>query len=372
MSIEIREVKSRGELRTFIHLPGIIHKNHDPWIPPIYADDWKFFDAKKNKTFSYSDTILLLAFKDQKPVGRIMGLVNHRFNEQQNARDARFEFMECYNDKEVAHQLLNFVENWARQKGMTKMVGPMGFSDKDPQGFVIEGFDKQAIIATNCNFEYMVNLVTENGYSKLVDLLDYIIEIPDATMPVYRRVYERAIKSSGLVVHEFTSQKQFKPFIKPIFELINEAYRNIYGFVPLDDEEVNEFAKRYLPIVDPEFVKVLTFGEKLVGFVIALPCMSDGIKKSGGKLFPFGIFHILRSAKKTRKLDLMLGAIDEEFRNRGADVLMGMKVFESCRKRKITQIESHLVLETNTKMLAELTKAGGVVMKRFRIYQKML
>lgn len=154
--------------------------------------------------------------------------------------------------------------------------------------------------------------------------------------------------------------------------MINATYRHIYGFVPLDKEEVDEFAKRYLPIVDPEFVKVLTFQDRIVAFIIAIPCLSDGIKKSGGRLFPFGIYYILQSAKKTNKLDLMLGAIEEEFRNRGADVMMGMKIFESCRKHEITQIESHLVLETNTKMLAELTKIGGRVLKRFRIYQKAL
>jgi len=372
MSINVREVKTKSDLKAFIHLPEIIHRNHTVWIPPIYQDEWNYFNPKRNKSFRYSDTMLALAFEDKKPVGRIFGLINTRFNEQENSSDARFEFMECYNDAEVAHELLGFIENWAKQKGMTKLVGPMGFSDKDPQGFLIEGFDKQAIIATNCNYEYMINLVESYGFTKKVDLLDYIIGIPDETAPVYRRIFERAEKSSGLTIHEFKSQKQLKTLIKPIFELINSSYRNIYGFVPLDTEEIDEFAKRYLPIVDPQFVKVLAFNEKMVAFVIALPCMSDGIKKSRGRLFPFGIFHILRSAKKTHKLDLMLGAVDEEFRNRGADVLMGMKIFESCRKRKITQIESHLVLETNTKMLAELTKAGGQVMKRFRIYQKML
>ncbi len=372
MPVQIREVSTKSELRAFIHLPAEIHKNHVAWIPPIYQDEWKFFNPEKNKIFAESDTILALAFEDEKPIGRIMGLINHKFNAQQDISDARFEFMECYNQPGVAHWLLDFVEKWAWQKGMTKIVGPMGFSDKDPQGFVIEGYDKQAIIATNCNFEYMNDLVKNNGYSKLVDLLDYIIEIPDETAPIYRRIFERAEKSSGLTMHEFKSQRHLKPLIKPIFELINRTYGHIYGFVPLDDDEVAEFAKRYLPIVDPEFVKVLTFNGKMVAFVIALPCMSDGIKKSDGRLFPFGIFHILRSARKTKKLDLMLGAIDENFRNRGADVLMGMKIFESCRKRNITQIESHLVLETNTKMLAELTKAGGKLLKKFRIYQKML
>jgi hypothetical protein len=372
MTIQIREVRSKSDLKTFIHLPALIHKRHEAWIPPIYADEWKFFNPKKNKVFSYSDTILALAFNNGKAVGRIMGIINHRYNEQQNTSDARFEFMECYDETKVAHSLLAFVENWAQQKGMTKMVGPMGFSDKDPQGFVIEGFDKQAVIASNCNFGYMIKLVTSYGYSKQVDLLDYIIEIPEETSAIYRRIFERAEKSSGLIVHEFSSRKQLKPLIKPIFELINTTYRHIYGFVPLDDEEVNEFAKRYLPIVNPDFVKVLTFQDRMVAFIIAIPCMSDGIKKSGGRLFPFGIYHILQSAKRTNKLDLMLGAIEEDFRNRGADVMMGTKIFESCRKHKITKIESHLVLETNTKMLAELTKIGGQVLKRFRIYQKAL
>jgi len=215
MTIQVREVSAKSDLKTFIHLPAVIHKGHEAWIPPIYMDEWKFFNPEKNKVFSYSDTILALAFKNGNAVGRIMGIINHRYNEQQNTNDARFEFMECYNETEVAENLLAFVENWARQKGMTKMVGPMGFSDKDPQGFVIEGFDKQAVIASNCNFGYMINLVTNFGYSKQVDLLDYIIEIPEETSAIYRRIFERAEKSNGLIMHEFTSRKQLKPLINP-------------------------------------------------------------------------------------------------------------------------------------------------------------
>ena len=159
MPVIVKKVTTRKDLRIFIHLPERIHKDHQNWVPPIYMDERAFFNEKKNKSFKYCDTLLALAYKDGVPVGRIMGIINHRYNESHNEKDGRFCFMETWNDPEVFHALINHVEGWAREKGMVRLVGPLGFSDKDPQGFMVEGFKEPVVIATNANLPYMPDLI---------------------------------------------------------------------------------------------------------------------------------------------------------------------------------------------------------------------
>lgn len=372
MNITLKEVKTRKDLRKFIYYPASIHKNHDAWIPSIYPDDWKFFDPRKNKSFSYSDTVLLLASKNGKVVGRIMGLINNRYNEIHKENHARFAFMECEDQVDIAHSLLQYVENWARKKKMEKVIGPMGFSDKDPQGFLIEGFEHRAILETACNHPYMVKLIENEGYEKKVDLIDYLIKVPDKMPELYARIYSRLINNGEFKLVEFSTTKDIKRYIIPVLQLMNETYKKIYGYVPLTEKEMHEYAKRYLPILDPDFLKVVTKDEKVIGFVIAMPDLGKGLKKAKGRLFPIGILKILYYMKRTKHLVLLLGAIHSQYRGMGTDALIAVKILETAMKRGMTSIESHLILETNTKMNAEVIKAGGEKFKKFRIYSKAL
>jgi hypothetical protein len=188
--IVIKEVLTRKDLREFIYLPEKVHRNED-WLPPIYMDEWELFDRKKNKSFKYADARLLLAFIDGKPVGRIMGLINRRYNEINKEQHGRFCFMECYNDPAVFHALISAIENWAKQNGMVKLVGPLGFSDKDPQGFQTEGFEYPQFITSANNSPYMNTLVENEGYVKKIDLVNYLGDIPKEFPVVYERVLER-------------------------------------------------------------------------------------------------------------------------------------------------------------------------------------
>ena len=374
MKPEIIEVKSKSDLRKFIRLPAIIHKDHPNWVPPIYMDDREFFNPKKNPAFGYSDTILLLALKDKKPVGRIMGIINHKYNDSHNLKEGRFVFMETYNDFEVADALIKYVEDWAREHGMEKMVGPLGFSDKDPQGFQIEGYDAPVVIATNNNFPYMVDLIQQSRYSKKVDLVVYRMDIPDEIPEFYQKIHERAsINNHGTHMVNFTSRKQMKPYVRPVFKLVNETFKDIYAFAPLSEDEMDEFAKRYLMILDPRFLKVVESNEgEAVAFILGLPDLSEGIRKCRGRLIPFGFLHVLIQQRRTKQLDLLLGGIKSEFRNSGLDAILGVELLKEARKAGMKFIDSHLQLETNTKMRAEMEKMGGVVYKRFRIFEKDL
>lgn len=372
--IEIQEVNSKSDLSKFIHLPAAIHQNHANWVPPIYMDDWEFFNPKKNKSFDSCDTILLLAYRNKKVVGRIMGIIHNKYNEKHQENHARFAFFETWNDEEVASALISAVENWAREKGMDRLVGPLAFSDKDPQGFLIEGFDQPAVIASNCNFPYQTELLEKNDYAKEVDLVVYQIKIPNPIPEFYLKIQERAIRQNqGLHLLEFKSRTKVKPYIHPVLRLLNSTFTEIFGFIPFTEAEMDDFANRYLFLINPRFIKIVVNGQNEVGaFVIGMSHIGEGIQKAKGYLFPFGIFQIFAAARKTKQLNLLLGGIDPAYRGKGLDVMMGVKMIESAIAQGKTVIDSHLELEYNTKVRAEMEKMGGVVYKRFRVFGKDL
>jgi hypothetical protein len=374
MSITIKEVNSRKDLKKFIYLPEKIHADHETWIHPIYMDEWTYFDAKKNKAFSYSDTILFLAYKRDDVVGRIMGIINTRYNDYKNEKTARFGYLETWEDEDVIHALLKAVEDWAKEKGMTKMIGPYGFTDQDPEGFLIEGFEHHATITTYHNFDWMPGMIEKMGYEKDVDYFVYQLDVPKEIPEFYKKILERVKRKGNFQLHELSKKKQIKPWIIPVLDLMNECYidSNIYGYTPLDKQEMMDLAKRYLPVLDPRFVKVITKEGEIVAFIVGIPDMTAGIKKAKGKLLPFGFLKILRAAKKTKQLDLLLGAVKECYRGRGLDVLMGVGMIMSAREAGFEVMDTHHELEANVKVRAEMEKMGGKLYKKYRVYKKAL
>jgi hypothetical protein len=371
-NIEIIEVSSKQLLKEFIRLPSRIHKNHHNWVPPIYMDEKEYFNPKKNESFSFSDTILLLAIQNGEYVGRIMGIINHKYNNQSNEKDARFCFLETFDDYKVAEMLLNTIEKWAAELQMTSLVGPLGFTDKDPQGFLVEGFDEPSVIATTCNFPYMSEFIETYGFDKKTDLVVYHVIVPDEIPEFYKKVHQRTLNNNKeLNLINFKSKKQLKPYIRPILTLMNETFKDIYAFSPLTEKEMDEFAGRYLMVLDPKFIKAIENDkQELIAFIIGMPDISDGIRKSKGKLFPFGFIKILRSQKKTKQLNLLLGGIREDYRNKGLNTLLGVEMLNSAKERGLEYIDSHLELEDNLKMRAEMERMGGKVYKRYRIFTK--
>ena len=374
MEIVVKPVVTRQDMRKFIHLPAKIHRGHKNWIPPLYSDEWEFFSAKKNKSFEYSSVILMLAYRGKKVVGRIMGIINHKYNERHGERNGRFNYLETWDDREVIEVLIQHVENWARVKGMVKLVGPLAFSDKDPQGFLIEGFNEPVSIATHCNFKYLIGHLEALGFTKDIDLVVYKIRIPDTTPELYTQVAERARRNNpGIQLLEFTRRSDLKPWIRPIFTLINETFTEIYGFMPFTLEEMDDFANRYLLIMDPRLIKVVVNDRKEpVAFVIGMPDISKGIKKSRGYILPIGILHILIAGRRTKQLNLLLGAIHPDYQNRGLDTLMGSAMLDSARKQGLLYIDSHLEMESNSKVRAEMEYMGGRVYKTYRVFGKEL
>lgn len=373
MNLTLKIVDSKSLLKDFIFLPEKIYKGSMRWVPPMYVDEWSFHNPKQNKALEYSDVIRLLVYQNNKAVGRIMGIINHKYNREHNEKTARFFALDCIHDQTVAHALIAYIEQWSKEKGMNKLIGPYGFSDKDPQGLQIEGLDLLPVIATPTNPDYLQKLVEHEEYSKELDCVSYQMPVPKQLSPVYQKIFERIYANKNFRLLEFTSKRQLKPYIIPVFRLVNETYAPLFGFVPMTEAEMKKFAAQYLPVLNPELVKVVvSTSNELIAFVVSMPDMSSGIQKAKGRLFPFGFIHVLQSMKKTNQLNLLLGAIKPQYRGKGINVLMGKSLIDSAYKLGLNVMDSHLILETNRVMRAECEKLGGVICKRYRVYQKLL
>jgi hypothetical protein len=372
-NLTIRTVETKQDLRAFIRLPFAIHKNHSNWLPPLITDEEKVFDANKNRSFAHSETILLLAEREQKVVGRVMGIINPIYNQTHNEKNARFFALETFDDAEVFDSLIAAVERWAKDNEMNRLVGPIGFSDKDPQGFLLTGFDDPvSIIVTNPSFEYMIKHMERNHYTKSIDLVQYRADVPQQMPPVYDVMFQRVV-NSGYEILEFTKTKTIRPYIPEVFALLNKTYTEIYGFAPLDDKEITEFSERFLPFLDARFIKIVVDSEKkIVAFLVAMPDISEGMRKANGRLFPLGFMHILRSGKKSKQLNLLLGSVEESLRIKGIVSLLAVKVVKSAQEAGIKLFDSHLVMEDNAKMRGVYERFDAEIYKTYRIFQKSL
>src|SRR5690606_31455508 len=268
MSVLIRQVRSSQDLKTFIYLPEKIHKDHLNWLPPLYVDEKNFFNVKKNPQFEENETILFLAFKDSKAVGRIMGIIPKEFNSINGVHTARFSYLECYDDEEVFNALLKSVQDWARPFHCTTIIGPMGFSDKEPQGFLTKGFEEKTMMVTNHSFQYMKKIIERAGFSSFVELCQYEVPLSRAILQRYEPITERVMRNLQIKVQEFRNTKEIQPFVQRVFQLINRTYTDIYGFTRVTEQEASEFAKRFIPLLNPKLVKlILDRNENVVAFV---------------------------------------------------------------------------------------------------------
>ncbi|MBS1680303.1 MAG: GNAT family N-acetyltransferase [Bacteroidetes bacterium] len=371
--IEVREITTYSDIKKYIFYPESLYKTYTHWVPPIYADEFAFHNPKKNSPLEYAETIRLMVYKNGKAEGRIMGIINRKYNDQLNEKTARFFNLDCANDPEIAHALLEKIELWARLNGMEKIIGPYGFSDKDPQGLQIEGFEYLPVIATPTNPPYLQKLVESRGYEKELDCVSYSMPIPKNIPPILSRISERVLNNKNIKLIEFTSKAKLRPYIIPVFRLVNECYAPLFGFVPMTETEMKKFAAQYLPILNPAFVKIITDStNEVIAFVVSMPDMSKGIQRARGRLFPFGFIHILRSAKRTKQLDLLLGAVKPTYRGKGLTALLGKSLMQTAAAHNLETMDSHLILESNKRMRAECENVGGKIYKRYRVYKKML
>jgi hypothetical protein len=372
MGVVIRRVETRKQKITYLDLPYTMHKNHKLWVPPLRMFEKNYISPSRNSHLEYSDIALFLAFLNGKPAGRVMGIVNMKLNKIWSVDEARFCNFESVEDQSVTNHLLGAIESWAREKGMGHVTGPLGFSNQDPQGFLIEGFEHDPSVNTIYNFEYIPGLVEAAGYLKEIDYLTYKIPIHESVSFKIEKIADRIIRLGKLKLLEFDKKADARQYLPRILRFMNETYTSIYGFIPLPEKTILKTARNFAAILEPRFLKILTVKGEIVAFFFSIRNVTEGFRRAQGRLFPFGIFQIKNAQKKTKRLDFLLGAIRDDYRGKGLDTLLGIAMVKSARALNIEHGDSHNIVETNKKMCAEMEKIGAAIYKRHRVYRKKL
>ncbi|MGE5557816.1 MAG: hypothetical protein ACM3WV_04310 [Bacillota bacterium] len=371
--IEIKEVLTGGDLRKFIHFPFALYAKNPFWVPPLIFDELNILRRDKNPAFAYCEAKYWLAYKDGKIAGRVAGIINSRHVEKWKQKYARFGWIDFVDDPDVCRALLSAVENWANGRGMTGVHGPLGFCDLDREGLLVEGFDRLSKMITIYNYPYYGEYIERCGYAKDVDWVELEIKIPSLFPEKLERIAAMAEKRSRLTVLKAKKPKQILPYVKGVFNLLNEAYSRLYGVVPLTDEQIRAYAAQYFGYIDPQYVRVLLDADgKVAAFGITMPSLSEALQKARGRLLPFGFAHILSALKKKERLDLYLIAVRPDLQNKGVPAVIIREIAGSVMENHFATAETAPMLEQNLKVQALWNYFDTKICTRRRCYLKVL
>lgn len=349
--IELREVRTKRELRQFVLFAYWHYKNNKYWIPPLIKGEMGTLQKETNPSFDHCETIYYMAFKNGRAAGRIAGIINHGFIEKWEKKYARFGWIEFIDDKEVSGKLLEAVEQWALSKGMEGIVGPMGLSTFERQGILINGFEEMPTFSSVYNFSYYQNHLEHYAYAKENDYVEYEVKVPG-------KIPEKAVKIRDIVVKRYgyrsfkaKSRKELLPYADQVFRVINEAYEPLFGFVKLTDKQIEYFVKKYFTFIRPDYVTaVLDEAGTILGFQISIPSLSKAFQKAGGKLFPFGFWHILKAFKKPERIDILLVGVHPDYQNKGVNAIFMTDLTQIAIDKGIKYAESNQEMEENVKV----------------------
>ena len=349
--VEIRQLNpTRSNLKKFVEFQIDLYKGNPYFVPPLVSDEIATLDSKVNPAFDHCESAYFMAYRDGKAVGRIAAMINKQVNEKENSRQARFGFVDFIDDAEVSKALFYAAEKWAKEKGMDNIVGPLGFTDLDNEGMLINGFEELGTMATIYNYPYYPAHVERLGYEKEVDWHEFLIEIPEQIPDKHKRIAEIVKKKFNLRVVKFSSRKALKEqYGQALFELINEAYDNLYGYSRLTKRQIDYYIKIYLGMLNLDLVTLIVDGEdQLVGVGISIQSMSRALQKSKGKMFPFGWWHLLKGLKgKNDRVDLLLVAVKPQYMGKGVNALLFTDLIPAYNKYGFKWAESNPELESN-------------------------
>ena len=351
--IEIREVKTRAEIKKFVAFGHELYKNCKPYIPALQFDEVDTLDPNKNPAYSFCEAKFLMAYINGKPVGRICGLLNREYNRCWDRKCVRFTRFDYIDDIRVSEKLIRSIEEWALSVGMEEIQGPMGFCDLDREGMLVEGFEHENMFFTIYNYPYYVEHMEKLGYEKSVDWIEFKITVPEKLDERINKIAAHALEKNELRTVKLKKARDVLPYANGVFDLLYEGYKNLYGVIPLTQAQVDSYVKQFISMIRPEFMSIIVDkNDRVVAFGLVVPSMSEAAKKSGGSLFPFGFIHILK-ALKTKKCDclnFMLVAVDPELQNRGINAPLLCEMFESAKKFGVKYCETGPMLETNNKI----------------------
>ena len=375
MAVEIREIQpTRRNLLKFVHFPiDVIYRDSKYYVPPLVNDEVNTLRPDKNPAFDFCEAAYFLAYRDGKIVGRIAGIINHVVNERNNKKEARFGYIDFIDDAEVADALIDAVTKWGKSKGMEHLTGPLGFTDMDPEGMLIEGFDRIGTTGAVYSHAYYHQHMERIGFVKDVDWLEFLITIPKEVPEKMARLANVMGERLNLTTIKYTDRKKLvKDYGDAIFRLINVAYDELFGYSPLTDKQIKHYIKMYLPFLplDDLSMVIEKSTRELIGVGITIPSMSKALIKNRGRLFPMGWKPLLDAFKKNDVVDLMLIAVKPEYQNKGVNSLIFNDLIPVFNNHGYTHAESNHELELNTKVLKQWEYFETEQHKRRRAYTK--
>jgi len=373
MTVEIREVTSPRQLKAFVHFPFSLYKGNPYRVPGLITDELNTLRLDRNPAFEYSRARYWLVERDGKPVGRVAAILSQGHQKRWNQDYLRFGWIDFIDDPEVSGALMAKVEDWARAEKLSAVHGPLGFTDMDQAGILVEGFNKTATMATSYNYPYYPQHLEKLGYTKDVDWLEYEITVPDTPDPQIAKLARIIMQRENLRLLDVKRKKDMLPYAKELFALFNETYNKLYGFVPLSDRQIAKYTKQYFGFIQPEFVPVVLNQEgKMVAFGITMPSLSRAMQKANGRLFPFGFIHLLRAFKTNDRGDLYLVAVKPEYQGKGVNAILIDRINEVFIRHGIHKVESNPELETNLLVQGQWKHFEKRQHKRRRVYIKHL
>lgn len=377
MAIIIKKVADKKDLKAFIRFNYELYKNNPYAVPDLYDDMLNTFSPKKNAAFEFCESDYFLAYQDGKLVGRVAAIINHRANETWNKKEVRFGWIDFIDNPEVSKALLQEVERWGKSKGMTEIVGPLGFTDMDAEGMLIEGFDQLSTMATIYNYPYYPQHMERLGYEKAADWVEFKLTVPDRLPDKFVRIAEIIMQKYNLKIKKLKNRKEIEQYNygQKIFDLINEAYAPLYGYSKMTQGQIDQYVKMYLPMLDLRMVTLVEDAEKnLVAVGISMASMSEALQKAKGKLLPFGWFHLLKAlfVKHSKTLDLLLVAVKPEYQSKGVNALLFYDLVPIYQKMGFKYGESNPELEENKKVQAQWSAFESELHKRRRAFRKTI
>lgn len=371
--ITIQLVSTRNDQKEFVKLPFKLYKNNSFWIPPLLKEEMKIFSIETNPVLGFCDAAFWIVKNGSETVGRIAAIINHRYNEKVNEKLGRFSRFECIDDPQVASLLLNTAENWLREKGMTRVHGPLGFTNLDLQGMLVEGFDHLPSIASVYHLPYYRQMIENAGYEKENDWVEFRLKLEDHIPEKATRLVDMIKTRYKLSVVHFNHTREMLPYTRELFSLLGRAFDELPYVSSFDDASTEYYIKKYFTLLNPEFVKVLVDENKVMkGFIVGMPSLSRAMQKCNGKLYPFRFRHLIKAMKHPTEMDLVLTGIDPHLQGQGVAAVLIYELQQVLLKYKVPYVETTGIFETNHKAIQTWKNYEHIQHKRRRCFVKNL
>jgi len=376
-TIEIKQVSNRQELTQFVQFYYDLYRGNEYAVPYLFSDEISTLRSDKNPSFECCEAKYFMAYRDGKMVGRVAAIINHRANERWQRKQIRFGWFDFVDDKEVSKALLNAVEEWGREQGMTELAGPLGFIDTDREGMLVEGFDQLSTMYINYNYPYYSQHMEQmEGFEKANDWVEMKVKVPDVVPDKFAKITEMVRKRYGLRVHKFTRKELIdEGYGRKVFDLLNATYKDLYGFSQLSDRQIDKLVNDYIKIADLNLVTAIMDGDKMVGFGITFPSFSRAMQKTrDGRFLPFGWWQMLKILKwhKTPIVDLLLIGVLPEYRSKGANALIFDDLIRWFQRYHFEWAETGPQMESNEGVLSQWQYLEATQHRRHRCYRKSL